>query len=59
MQSECRSAFGLLIWLSEAYPQIKYGVNYCCGQIAAPTPQVYSVAKTTLMQILAYPITVT
>ena len=59
MQAECRSLLGLLIWVSEAYPQIKYTVNFACGYMAEPSMSVYVVAKLALLHIYAFPTTVT
>ena len=59
MQLECRSLLGLLIWVSEAYPQIKYVVNFACAYMAEPSLSVYIVAKIALQHIYWQPLSVT
>jgi hypothetical protein len=59
MQTQCRSLLGLLIWVSEAYPQIKYPVNYACAYMANPSEEVYKVAKHALMHLYHHPTVVT
>jgi hypothetical protein len=59
MQTDARSLLGLLIWVSEAYPQIKYPVNYACAYMHNSSLEVYVAAKHALMYIYANPTAVT
>ena len=54
--ASCRHALGVLIWMSNAYPQIVMPVNTLCGQMHMPHPiQTLKCIRFLVMHLVAHP----